>query len=62
MYISDDNATDADKQLLSNGTLVLRNAEEKDHGHYLCHSYNGVGLGLSKVIFLTVHSKFSRSP
>ncbi|KAK3107290.1 hypothetical protein FSP39_011199 [Pinctada imbricata] len=55
VYVADDNATDVDKQLLSNGTLVLRNAEEGDHGHYLCHSYNNVGLGLSKVVMLTVH-------
>jgi hypothetical protein len=33
------------------------NATESDHGHYLCHADNGVGIPLSKVIMLTVHSK-----
>ncbi|XP_046582612.1 Down syndrome cell adhesion molecule homolog [Haliotis rubra] len=41
--------------LLANGTLVIRHAQENDHGYYLCHSSNGIGYGLSKVVFLTVH-------
>lgn len=56
-YVEDDKATTSRRQLLSNGTLVIRNATESDHGHYLCHSDNGVGIPLSKVILLTVHSK-----
>lgn len=53
---TEDNSDDSSRlQLLSNGTLVIRNAEEEDHGHYLCHADNGVGYPLSKVIFLTVH-------
>ncbi|KAJ8316349.1 hypothetical protein KUTeg_006363 [Tegillarca granosa] len=55
-YVSSDDETSTDHlQKLSNGTLVIHNAVESDHGYYLCHSTNGVGLGLSKVIFLTVH-------
>ncbi|OWF38939.1 Down syndrome cell adhesion molecule [Mizuhopecten yessoensis] len=55
-YLKDDaeNATDR-MQLLSNGTLIIRESEESDHGYYLCHADNRVGVGLSKVIFLTVH-------
>lgn len=55
-YVANDNATTASKQLFSNGTLVIRNAKEEDHGYYLCHSMNNVGPGISKVIFLRVHS------
>lgn len=54
-YVANDNATTASKQLFSNGTLVIRNAKEEDHGYYLCHSMNNVGPGISKVIFLRVH-------
>ncbi|XP_062570430.1 cell adhesion molecule DSCAM-like isoform X2 [Saccostrea cucullata] len=54
-YVENDTATTASKQLLSNGTLIIRGAREEDHGYYLCHSYNDVGPGLSKVIFLRVH-------
>lgn len=57
-YIEDDLALTSRRQLISNGTLVIRNATESDHGHYLCHSDNGVGIPLSKVILLTVHSKY----
>ncbi|KAL5020556.1 hypothetical protein ScPMuIL_003448 [Solemya velum] len=41
--------------ILDNGTLVISQTLETDHGYYLCHAKNGVGLGLSKVIFITVH-------
>lgn len=41
-----------------NGTLAIRRAKEQDHGYYLCHSSNRIGAGLSKVIFLKVHSKW----
>ena len=57
-YIANDDATTASKQLLSNGTLIIRNAKEEDHGYYLCHSKNSVGPGISKVIFLRVHSMY----
>ncbi len=44
---------------LSNGSLLIRQAVSDDQGYYLCHSTNGIGAGLSKVILLTVHSKCS---
>ena len=37
---------------------MIKNAQEEDHGYYLCHANNGIGYGLSKVVFLTVHSEY----
>ena len=45
------------RHLLPNGTLILTQAREEDHGYYLCHATNGVGFDISKVVLLTVHSK-----
>ncbi len=42
---------------LSNGSLLIQQAKAEDHGYFLCHVDNGIGGGLSKVIFLTVHGK-----
>ncbi|KAK7466725.1 hypothetical protein BaRGS_00037167, partial [Batillaria attramentaria] len=41
--------------LLRNGTLRIIKAREEDHGYYLCHASNGIGMGISKVVFLRVH-------
>ncbi|XP_013413706.1 Down syndrome cell adhesion molecule homolog, partial [Lingula anatina] len=43
------------RHLFPNGTLVINQAREEDHGYYLCHASNGIGTGLSKVVFLNVH-------
>ncbi|RUS77575.1 hypothetical protein EGW08_014679, partial [Elysia chlorotica] len=43
------------RHLLPNGTLVLTQAREEDHGYYLCHASNGIGFDISKVVMLTVH-------
>ncbi|CAG5122899.1 unnamed protein product, partial [Candidula unifasciata] len=43
------------RELFSNGTLLINNAREEDHGYYLCHASNGVGFDISKVIHLNVH-------
>ncbi|GFR74889.1 down syndrome cell adhesion molecule [Elysia marginata] len=43
------------RHLLPNGTLILAQAREEDHGYYLCHATNGVGFDISKVVLLTVH-------
>ncbi|XP_055866242.1 cell adhesion molecule DSCAM-like isoform X4 [Biomphalaria glabrata] len=43
------------RQLYHNGTLVINNAREEDHGYYLCQASNGVGFDISKVIHLNVH-------
>ena len=42
---------------LTNGTLRIIKALEDDHGYYLCHASNGIGIGISKVVFLRVHSQ-----
>lgn len=44
-------------QILGNGTLVIRQAQPEHQGQYMCEVSNGIGAGLSTVIFLTVHSK-----
>ncbi|XP_071439149.1 cell adhesion molecule Dscam2-like [Hetaerina americana] len=40
----------------SNGTLLLPHLNEDHEGYYLCEAVNGIGAGLSKVIFLTVNA------
>ncbi|XP_070184378.1 cell adhesion molecule DSCAM-like, partial [Littorina saxatilis] len=40
---------------LANGTLRIIKALENDHGFYLCHASNGIGIGISKVVRLVVH-------
>ncbi|KAL3886948.1 hypothetical protein ACJMK2_026904 [Sinanodonta woodiana] len=42
-------------QVDDNGSLTIHDAQESDHGWYMCHAQNGVGLGLSKRVNLTVH-------
>nr|XP_042906082.1 Down syndrome cell adhesion molecule-like protein Dscam2 [Parasteatoda tepidariorum] len=42
--------------ILVNGSLNFRNVEATDSGYYLCEASNGVGVGLSTVVRLTVHS------
>ncbi|GAB6033412.1 Down syndrome cell adhesion molecule-like protein 1 [Chamberlinius hualienensis] len=37
-----------------NGSILLRDIRESDEGKYLCQATNGVGAGLSAVIFLDV--------
>ncbi|CAL1548258.1 unnamed protein product, partial [Lymnaea stagnalis] len=48
-------STQDHRVLYHNGTLVINNAREEDHGYYLCHASNGVGFDISKVIHLNVH-------
>ncbi|XP_064480699.1 cell adhesion molecule Dscam2-like isoform X2 [Ornithodoros turicata] len=38
-----------------NGSLLIREVEESDRGYYLCEAHNGIGSGISKLIFLNVH-------
>lgn len=40
---------------LVNGSLLIRELEEADQGYYLCEAHNGIGAGISKLVFLTVH-------
>jgi hypothetical protein len=38
-----------------NGSLLIHSATEKDEGYYLCEAHNGIGAGLSAVVFLLVN-------
>ncbi|KAG0421740.1 hypothetical protein HPB47_002400, partial [Ixodes persulcatus] len=38
-----------------NGSLLVREVEESDQGFYLCEAQNGIGPGISKLVFLKVH-------
>ncbi|XP_071452909.1 cell adhesion molecule Dscam1 [Hetaerina americana] len=38
-----------------NGTLAISNAAEHDEGYYLCKASNGIGSGLTKVIYIAVN-------
>ncbi|CAN8026677.1 unnamed protein product, partial [Ixodes persulcatus] len=42
-------------QILSNGSLVIQDTELGDGGYYLCEAHNGIGVGLSRVIALSVN-------
>ncbi|XP_043274690.1 Down syndrome cell adhesion molecule-like protein Dscam2 isoform X2 [Venturia canescens] len=41
--------------ILPNGSLWTASAGPQDEGHYLCRANNGIGLGLSKVIYVSVN-------
>ncbi|XP_043491862.1 Down syndrome cell adhesion molecule-like protein Dscam2 isoform X4 [Polistes fuscatus] len=41
--------------ILSNGSLWTASAGPQNEGHYLCRANNGIGSGLSKVIYVSVH-------
>lgn len=41
--------------VLGNGSLVLERVRQEDAGRYLCEASNGIGVGLSAVVSLTVH-------
>ncbi|XP_012280177.1 Down syndrome cell adhesion molecule-like protein Dscam2 [Orussus abietinus] len=40
----------------SNGSLVFGRVQEDHEGFYLCEAINGIGAGLSKVVYLTVNA------
>ncbi|KAK2587184.1 hypothetical protein KPH14_002930 [Odynerus spinipes] len=42
-------------QIHSNGSLVFGRVQEDHEGFYLCEALNGIGAGLSKVVYLTVN-------
>lgn len=46
-------------QVFENGSLTILDARDSDLGHYMCQANNGVGLGLSKVIKVTINGKFN---
>ena len=39
----------------TNGSLTIPSVTEADEGYYLCEASNGIGAGLSAVVFLTVN-------
>ncbi|XP_049771830.1 Down syndrome cell adhesion molecule-like protein Dscam2 [Schistocerca cancellata] len=49
-------------KIMQNGSLVIYNTRPEDSGYYMCQASNGVGVALSKVIYLTVHvpARFSK--
>ena len=44
------------RQIYTNGTLCIQEAEKSDAGFYMCQVSNSIGAGLSKVIQLVVQS------
>ncbi|XP_049806913.1 Down syndrome cell adhesion molecule homolog [Schistocerca nitens] len=45
-------------KMMQNGSLIIYDTHPEDSGYYLCQVSNGIGVGLSKVIYLTVHGKY----
>ncbi|XP_066972085.1 cell adhesion molecule Dscam1 [Macrobrachium rosenbergii] len=43
-------------EVFNNGSLVFRNVHKSMEGKYLCQARNGIGAGLSKVVYLTVNA------
>ncbi|XP_069971593.1 cell adhesion molecule Dscam1 [Penaeus vannamei] len=43
-------------EVFNNGSLVFRNVQKSTEGQYLCQAHNGIGAGLSKVVYLTVNA------
>ncbi|XP_065334249.1 cell adhesion molecule Dscam2-like isoform X1 [Cloeon dipterum] len=43
-------------QILINGSLMIESVKQEDEGRYLCEANNGIGIGLSAVISLTVNA------
>ncbi|KAG8230370.1 hypothetical protein J437_LFUL011496, partial [Ladona fulva] len=52
------NSRDGLVTVLNNGTLLIRSVLEEHEGYYLCEANNGIGAGLSAVVFLTVNGKY----
>ena len=57
-----ENYQDLDMQVQSNvkvisGALVLKNIQKSSEGYYLCKASNGIGRGLSAVIYISVQGK-----
>ena len=57
-----ENYRDLDTQVQSNvkvidGALVLKNVQKASEGYYLCKATNGIGRGLSAVIYISIQGK-----
>ncbi|KAL1414493.1 hypothetical protein MTO96_000895 [Rhipicephalus appendiculatus] len=44
-------------QMFENGSLIINDVEPKDAGQYLCEATNGIGVGISTVVRLSVHGR-----
>lgn len=53
-YVPLDSAGTDHYSINENGTLTIMDITEEDSGYYLCRADNGIGHGLSKIIFLKV--------
>ncbi|XP_046991630.1 Down syndrome cell adhesion molecule-like protein Dscam2 isoform X2 [Schistocerca americana] len=55
------NNTRMNYKILHNGSLLIHSVQPDDRGYYLCQASSGIGSGLSKVAYLSVHvpAKFS---
>lgn len=49
-------------EVFNNGSLVFRNVQKSTEGQYLCQAHNGIGAGLSKVVYLTVNGESEGAP
>jgi hypothetical protein len=47
----------ADYQILQNGSLLIPKVEAGFQGHYVCSVSNGLGLGLTKNVRITVNGE-----
>lgn len=43
--------------IANNGSLIIRQADKHQAGHYRCSVENGIGSGLNKIISLKVNGK-----
>jgi hypothetical protein len=41
-------------RLLPNGSLLIESVAQEEEGQYMCEASNGIGVGLSAVVQLTV--------
>lgn len=46
---------------MEDGTLSINNIQKTNEGYYLCEAVNGIGAGLSAVIFISVQGIKKRS-
>lgn len=45
-------------QVYGNGSLIIQEVDKSDEGYFMCQISNGVGAGLSRVMYLKVNGKF----
>ena len=45
-------------QVYGNGSLIIQEVDKSDESYFMCQISNGVGAGLSRVMFLKVNGEF----